>query len=92
MRSFANLISAVIVAFWISAIALISIQNIASISLSFLTFQTVALPFGIVLAFSVGVGLILGAIFPLLFASKQKRRLRYEPEIDPLEDWEEFEE
>lgn len=91
MRIFANLISAVIIALWIGAIALISIQNIAPISLGFLTFKTVELPFGIVLAFSVGVGLILGAIFPILFASKKKRRLRSEPEIDPLEDWEEFE-
>jgi predicted membrane-bound spermidine synthase len=92
MRAFANLMSAVIVAGWISAIALISIQNITPISLKFLTFSTIPLPFGILLAFGVGIGILLGAIIPILMPGSPRRNRRPKQIIDPLEDWDEFEE
>lgn len=67
MKSFATLITACIVAVWIGAIALIAVQNAAPITLSFLTFQTIELPFGLVIAFSVVVGILGTAIAqPLL--------------------------
>ncbi len=67
MKSFATLITACIVAVWIGAIALIAVQNAAPIALSFLTFQTIEFPFGLVLAFSVMVGILGTAIAqPLL--------------------------
>jgi putative membrane protein len=93
MRAIANLISAVIVAIWIGAIALIAIQNIAPISLQFLTFSSIPLPFGILLAFCVGIGILLGAIVPILIPSGRPRRSKPTSQvIDPLEDWDEFEE
>lgn len=67
MRSFATLITACIVAVWIGAIALIAIQNAAPIALKFLAFQTIELPFGLVLAFSVMLGILGTAVLqPLL--------------------------
>ncbi|MER3432130.1 MAG: DUF1049 domain-containing protein [Leptolyngbya sp. ERB_1_1] len=67
MRSFATLITACIVAVWIGAIALVAVQNAAPVSLRFLTFQTIELPFGLVIAFSVMVGILGTAIVqPLL--------------------------
>lgn len=49
-------------AIWVSAIAIISVQNSTAISLKFLVFQSVSLPVGIMLGFTVGVGAIVGAI------------------------------
>lgn len=65
MKTFTNLLTSIIVAGWISAIAILSIQNITPVSLKFLSFETIQLPVGIVLAFSVGVGVIGAAIAPL---------------------------
>lgn len=67
MRSFATLITAGIVAVWVGAIALIAIQNAAPIALRFLAFQSIDLPFGLVIAFSVVLGILGTAIVqPLL--------------------------
>lgn len=67
MRSFATLITACIVAVWVGAIALIAIQNAAPIALKFLAFQTIEIPFGLVIAFSVMLGILGTAIVqPLL--------------------------
>lgn len=69
MKSFATLITACIVAVWVGAIALIAIQNAAPITLRFLTFQTIEIPFGLVIAFSVMIGILGTAIVqPLLGA------------------------
>jgi uncharacterized integral membrane protein len=67
MRSFATLITSCIVAVWVGAIALIAIQNATPVALRFLTFQSIEIPFGLVIAFSVMVGIIGSAIAqPLL--------------------------
>ncbi|WP_089093920.1 LapA family protein [Nodularia sp. NIES-3585] len=47
-----------VVAIWVVAIAIISVQNATPVSLKFLTFQTIQIPMGLVMAFSAGVGLI----------------------------------
>ncbi len=62
MRSFATLITACLIAVWIGAISLIAVQNAAPIALKFLTFQTIELPFGLVIAFSVMIGILGTAI------------------------------
>jgi uncharacterized integral membrane protein len=67
MRSFATLITSCIVAIWVGAIALIAIQNATPVTLRFLTFQTVEIPFGLVIAFSVMVGILGSAIAQPLF-------------------------
>jgi uncharacterized integral membrane protein len=67
MRILANLLTSIVLAGWIGAIAILSIQNITPVSLRFLGFETIQIPIGIVLAFSVGVGAIGGAIAPVLW-------------------------
>lgn len=77
MKTFANFLSSLIVAGWIGAIALLSIQNIKPVSLRFLYFESIEIPVGLVLAFSVGLGTIGGAILPLLWQLfEQPRRIR----------------
>jgi uncharacterized integral membrane protein len=47
-----------IVASWVCAIALVSVQNATPVSLKFLAFQSVQLPLGLVLAFSAAIGMV----------------------------------
>ncbi len=67
MKNFATLITACIVAGWIAAIALIAIQNATPITLQFLTVQSIEIPFGLVLAFSVVLGILGTAIAQPIF-------------------------
>ncbi|MBE9177163.1 LapA family protein [Oculatella sp. LEGE 06141] len=54
----AKFLTVLIIAFWISAIALISVQNAAPVTLRFLFFQSVELPMGLILAFSAALGMV----------------------------------
>lgn len=58
MKTLANLLTSLVVAMWVVAIAVLSVQNATPVSLKFLTFQSIQLPVGLVLAFSVGLGII----------------------------------
>ena len=53
----ANLLTSLIIAFWISAIALLSVQNARPVSLRFLFWQSVEIPVGLVLAFTAAFGM-----------------------------------
>ncbi len=67
MKNFANLISSLILAFRVSAIAIFSIQNIQSVSIKFLLWQSIQIPVGVLLAICAGGGIILGSLLPLLW-------------------------
>lgn len=63
----AKLVIMLIVAFWVSAIALVSVQNAAPVALKFLVFQSVQLPLGLALAFSAAIGMVgMATVLPLL--------------------------
>ncbi|MCW6034790.1 DUF1049 domain-containing protein [Spirulina subsalsa FACHB-351] len=66
MRTFSNLLISLLITAWLVTIAVISIQNITPISLNFLTFSSVEIPFGVLLTFGVGLGLLIGAMLPVL--------------------------
>lgn len=97
MRKLTNLLSSLIIAAWAIAIAVLSVQNYSLISLKFLTFTSVPIPFGVLLAFCFAGGMILGSVAPILLGGgKSKKRLRstrrsdradYLEEDDPLENW-----
>jgi uncharacterized integral membrane protein len=67
MNRFTNLLTCLIVAGWVSAIAIISVQNYTPVSVNFLTFQSIQIPIGIVLGFSAAAGVIGGGIAPIFF-------------------------
>jgi uncharacterized integral membrane protein len=72
-----NLLSYLIIAFWVGFFAIFSIQNIQAVSLKFLVLESVKLPVGVLLAFSLGVGLVLGAFTPLIWqAFKPEKKLK----------------
>ena len=58
MRTIANVITSIVIAFWIVAIAILSVQNYTPVSLKFFTSQSIQIPFGILLALSTGIGMI----------------------------------
>ncbi len=90
MRVLTNLLASSLIALWLVAIAVISIQNVTPISLRFFTWQSVSLPFGVALAFCVSVGLGLGALLPLLRVGPLRpaaRSRRSSGAGEPLENW-----
>jgi uncharacterized integral membrane protein len=66
MRPFAVLLTALIVAAWTGAIAILSVQNFALVSLRLFTWESVQIPVGLVLAFAAGVGMVVTAVVQLL--------------------------
>ncbi|WP_338022957.1 LapA family protein [Argonema galeatum] len=74
MKTIANLLASLILAIWVLAIAIFSVQNATLVSLKFLGFESIQLPVGVVLAFCAGAGVVGGAIaFPLLSGSEQRQ-------------------
>lgn len=53
-----NLITSTLTAFWISAIALLAVQNATPVSLRFFNLQTVRIPVGVLLSFSASAGML----------------------------------
>jgi len=74
MKALAVLLTSLLLSAWIGAIAILAIQNFSPVSLRFLGFQSISIPVGLVLAFSVGIGIVGTAIAqPLLgFSSFQR--------------------
>jgi uncharacterized integral membrane protein len=67
MKSLTTLLAATLLATWVGAIAILSVQNFTPVQLRFLTLQFVEVPVGLVLAFSVGIGMVGTALVqPLL--------------------------
>lgn len=66
MKTLASLLTSIVVAVWVVAIAILSVQNATPVSLKFLSYQSIQLPVGLVLAFSAGLGIIfIGLTQPL---------------------------
>ena len=61
-----NLVISTIAATWIALIALISVQNASLVSLRFVFWKSIDLPWGLVLAGAVALGFIIGGCLPLL--------------------------
>lgn len=68
MKFMANLISSLIMAGWIGAIAIFSIQNIQPVSLQLFSLQSIELPVGVMLAFCLGIGIMLGSLITNSFS------------------------
>ncbi|TAE60802.1 MAG: DUF1049 domain-containing protein [Nostocales cyanobacterium] len=68
MKIFVNLFISIVIAGWVLAIALISVQNATPVSLRFLVFQSIQVPFGLMLAFWVAVGLVGVSVLQSVFS------------------------
>jgi uncharacterized integral membrane protein len=68
MKNISSLLTSAIVAILVSAIALLSVQNATLVSLRLFGLRSINLPFGVILALSVSVGMLLGAIAPILWS------------------------
>ncbi len=65
-----NVLASIIVAAWVSAIALLSVQNARPVSLRFLTMETVRIPIGLLLAGSASVGMVAASlVLPFISAA-----------------------
>jgi uncharacterized integral membrane protein len=74
MNSIFPLLTSSILAIWILAIAIFSVQNATPVSLKFLAFESIQIPVGVVLAFCVAIGAIGGAIaLPILRKNARPR-------------------
>jgi uncharacterized integral membrane protein len=77
MSPVVNLVMALVVAFWVSAIALLSVQNASPVSLRFLNLQSIDLPVGLVIAFSAAAGMVgAAAVLPLWRSDRPRPRKR----------------
>ena len=76
MKALASLFSSLLLATWVTAIAIFSIQNIQDVSVKFLTLESITVPVGVLLAFCSGIGMVLGWLIPLLFSSKKRKSRR----------------
>ena len=72
MKFAANLISSLIMAGLIGAIAIFSIQNIQLVSLQLFSLRSIQLPVGVLLAFCLGIGIILGSLISASFSSRKR--------------------
>jgi uncharacterized integral membrane protein len=84
MKTLVSLLTAIVVAFWIVAIAIFSVQNAQPVSLKFLAFESIQIPVGLVLAFSAGVGIIGMALLQPLWslAGSGQRNLQSEQDAE----------
>jgi uncharacterized integral membrane protein len=71
MKTLAIFFTSLIIAGWIGAIAILSVQNYSSITLKFFQYESFPIPLGLVLSFSIASGVIGTAILqPLLSAGR----------------------
>ncbi|MBD2593402.1 LapA family protein [Nostoc spongiaeforme FACHB-130] len=90
MKTIANLLISVVVAVWIVAIAIISVQNATPVSLKFLSFQSIQIPVGLVLAFSAAIGVIGVAVLQPLWGLAGSGDSRLEEDAEFFVDDEDF--
>ncbi len=74
MNSLANLAAITLVGFWMLAIALITVQNAAPMSIVFFGQKTIPLPLGLMLTGVTVIGMVgVGILQPLLFPRRRDR-------------------
>jgi uncharacterized integral membrane protein len=92
MKSISKFLISVVIAVWVIAIALISVQNATLVRLKFLSFQSIQIPVGLVLAFCVGLGLVGITVLQPLWgvADSRKGNSRFDEDAEFFVDDEDF--
>lgn len=62
-----NLLTSLVLAGWIMVVAILAIQNATPVALTFLVFQSIQIPVGLVLAFSIALGAVGMGFLQVLF-------------------------
>jgi uncharacterized integral membrane protein len=63
-----------LIALWCGAIAILAVQNYAPISLQLLQWNSITLPFGVTLAFFMGLGLLFGPLVSWLIQPTELKK------------------
>lgn len=71
-----RLVFALVPAVWVIAIAIIAVQNATPIAIQFLNLQSIAIPFGVLLAFCVAAGMLAAALVLLVLGGNPLRSPR----------------
>ncbi|MBD1916603.1 MULTISPECIES: lipopolysaccharide assembly protein LapA domain-containing protein [Cyanophyceae] len=71
-----RLVFALVPAVWVIAIAIIAVQNATPVSIQFLNLQSIAIPFGVLLAFCVAAGMLAAALVLLVLGGNPLRSPR----------------
>ncbi|BAY25669.1 hypothetical protein NIES2100_54750 [Calothrix sp. NIES-2100] len=92
MKSISKFLISVVIAVWVMAIALISVQNATLVRLKFLSFQSIQIPVGLVLAFCVCVGLVAITVLQPLWGVADSRKVnsRFDEDAEFFVDDEDF--
>ncbi|QIR39201.1 DUF1049 domain-containing protein [Tolypothrix sp. PCC 7910] len=91
MKSIANLLISVVIAVWVMAIAILSVQNATLVSLKFLSLRSIQIPVGLVLAFCVCVGLVgIAMLQPLWGLADRRGNSRSDEDAEFFVDDEDF--
>lgn len=86
MKGLTNFLTAMIIASWLSAIAIFSIQNISEVSLRFLVFESIKLPISVLLTFCLGGGVVAGTLVPVFWQSSPKSKRFTRNRLDETSD------
>ncbi len=79
MTIFTNFLTSLILAAGLAILAIFTIQNVTLTSLKFFFLESIQLPISVLLAFCFGIGLLFGALMPLFWQGKPKKRSPEEP-------------
>jgi uncharacterized integral membrane protein len=90
MRTFVNLLISLVLAVWIMAIAIISVQNATPVALSFIKWRSIQIPMGLVIAFSVAMGILVVAVLQPIWALGEQDKGRFPEEAEFFVDNEDF--
>ena len=90
LRRISQLAIAMVLAVGLIALALLTIQNVTPVSLSFLTFQSIQMPVGLLLVFSVAGGLVAGSLFSSIPGGKRRSSIPSQRELEKEFDFDDF--
>lgn len=82
MKTIASLLTSLVVALWVVAIAILSLKNVDAVSLKFLTFESIKLPFFLLLVFSAAAGMIVMALIQPLWSIAGSRQSNSQSDDD----------
>jgi uncharacterized integral membrane protein len=82
MKTIPLLALSFLLAFLVSAIGILSVQNATPVSLNFIWFQSIQMPVGVVLAISLSAGLIGGAILQPLWILSASQPVNNRAELE----------